>query len=160
MTRQEFLTDVNDFWDLRNFCYDEDCDILIDAYDYDSADEVIQEGLTDYIRNYNDDWRDIRDRLNYIDLGGDWFWCNGWDDWDCIDDDFDDYKEQVLDWADRNGVFDEEDAEDVESSEPEEEPPFDTEDFSVLETLDAGSSALRSIRSDEEKRMDISPLLF
>ena len=105
MTREEFLRDINDFYDLKSFCCDMDIDILEDVYDEDGRDDEINRYLAGNIDRY--DWEDIRDRLSGIPNGRGWFYENSWDDWVRLDDrDFAYYKQEVLDICDGDSLWD------------------------------------------------------
>lgn len=58
MTRNDFLNDVTEWWELLDFCSDEGCNICEDIIDSDQLDEDT---------NYS--WRDIRDSLSEIPTG-------------------------------------------------------------------------------------------
>ena len=127
MTRNDFLNDVTEWWELLDFCSDEGCNICEDIIDSDQLDG--------YYR------------------------MNGSFDYDGMDEnDFDSYKEDVLEWGDNNGVWeDEPDDEDdfdtdtmfnEEDSEPD-EPPVEEEDFSIGELMGFCGVVLLDIRREE-----------
>lgn len=105
MTRNEFIRDIEDFYDLCRFAYENDVECMSYVKDWDAYK----------------DW--INDNINYWDNGpfelGEWLYslpdCGGWFDVEyevtCIDGDFEDYKERVLEEMDRYGQWDEEDEE-------------------------------------------------
>lgn len=41
MTRNDFLNDVTEWWELLDFCSDEDCNICEDIIDSDQLDEYV-----------------------------------------------------------------------------------------------------------------------
>lgn len=162
MTRNEFLESVNDWWELKDFCADYDCDYLEPVYDEDGMDEEIEYVLREgYADNYS--WRELRDALENIPTGFDFYRQNSSFDWDGLDDgDFDSYKEDVLDWADDNDVWDEdEDDEEYFDEEPteeeiiEEEPDerFEEADFSVTDLMGMCSVTLVTIQTDNLRRL-------
>ena len=152
MTRNDFLNDVTEWWELLDFCSDEGCNICEDIIDSDQLDEYVEEDIRD--TNYS--WRDIRDSLSEIPTGYGYYRMNGSFDYDGMDEnDFDSYKEDVLEWGDNNGVWeDEPDEEDdfdtdamfnEEDSEPD-EPPVEEEDFSIGELMGFCGVVLLDIR--------------
>lgn len=155
MTRNDFLNDVTEWWELLDFCSDEGCYICEDIIDSDQLDEYVEEDIRD--TNYS--WRGIRDSLSEIPTGYGYYRMNGSFDYDGMDEnDFDSYKEDVLEWGDNNGVWeDEPDEEDdfdtdtmfnEEDSEPD-EPPVEEEDFSIGELMGFCGVVLLDIRREE-----------
>ena len=74
MTVQEFDNKSFTIDDLYDLCSDASVwDPFDDIYSSDSVEETINDRLYDYVRN--EDWRDVRDMLNSIDLddGGEWY---------------------------------------------------------------------------------------
>lgn len=89
MTRNDFLNDVTEWWELLDFCSDEGCNICEDIIDSDQLDEYVEEDIRD--TNYS--WRDIRDSLSEIPTGYGYYRMNGSFDYDGMDEnDFDSYK--------------------------------------------------------------------
>lgn len=140
---------------MLDFCSDEGCNICEDIIDSDQLDEYVEEDIRD--TNYS--WRDIRDSLSEIPTGYGYYRMNGSFDYDGMDEnDFDSYKEDVLEWGDNNGVWeDEPDDEDdfdtdtmfnEEDSEPD-EPPVEEEDFSIGELMGFCGVVLLDIRREE-----------
>ena len=130
MTREEFLRDVTNFSDLKSFCYDMDIGLLDDVYDEGGRDAEINEWLCYNVRDY--DWEDIRDRLAGIPTGDGWFYENGWDDWDVLDEnEFESYKQEVLEYCDEASLWDDPDAEN------EDDPPYDDPSYASSIPSDA-----------------------
>lgn len=119
MTRTEFEEEVLTFSSLIEFDYDESLYILDDIISGDEMEEEINE----YIRDFNGGWEDLRDRLNDIDTGYEYYRRDGYLEYTYMDDnDFDRYKQEVLDAADANELWDsEEEGEDDERNDPEED---------------------------------------
>ncbi len=153
MTANEFLENVNEWWELKDFCSETGCDYCDDIVDKYTLDEDVEYALSEYHCDYN--WREIRDLLNDIPTGYDFYRCNGSFDYVGLDgEDFESLKEDVYDWAFLNGYFDdEEEDEEVEdgSSEPEEDPVED-EDFSVSDLMSMCSVTLITIQKDSVHR--------
>lgn len=111
MTRAEFLNDVTTWYELIDFCCNEDCDVCEDILDEDQRDDQIENDLREAVRNNR--WEEIRDWLYDIPTGYDYYRCDGMFDYEGVDNrDFEDYKENVLDWMDDGGYWDEEEEDD------------------------------------------------
>ena len=160
MTRTEFLEDVNSWWELIEFCSNEGCDTCEDIYSEDSRDEYINEQLMAWARE--DTWQELYSRLENIPTGYDYYRDDGYGEWVGMDDgDFDEYKDDVLEWMDNHGYWDEEDddedvdifAEELEREKAEaEEAPVEEEAFSIGELMDMCSIALVSIQKENVLR--------
>ena len=121
MTRREFLDDVCDFSELRDFCDDNDCRICDDIYDDESKDDYINEHLSD-MADDADDWRSLYRTLDDIPTGYDYYRLDDYGDFNGLDDDdFGDYKDDVLEWMDENEYWDEDEDDEEEYFPPEEE---------------------------------------
>lgn len=120
MTKSEFLSDVRDFWDLRDFCYDADSSYFDDIFDEGAKDDFVNEYLSNLGRSL--DWKDIRDYLNDVpDRESEWYHLDDYAGFMALnDDDFVNMKNEVMEWAEDNDIFDEE-------PEPEEEEDDDYE---------------------------------
>lgn len=130
MTREEFQENVNCWYDLREFCNEYDCEVCSDIYSQDEMDEEIDNSIVDMAREATD-WKDLLSKLEDIPTEDDYYLRNGYGDFrELDDDDFDCHKDDVFDWAENEGIFDEEDEEDEESEEDIEEPdePEDPDD--------------------------------
>lgn len=128
MTRAEFVDSVTTWWELRDFCDDIQCDIMDGFMDSDSRDEYIDESLVDMARTNT--WREMLDALrDYDNESGYEYYV--YDEYygsyrGVSDDEFEDFKQRVLEYADQNDEWEPEE----EEEEPEEETVF-TEDNSV-----------------------------
>lgn len=168
MTRNEFLENVTWWGDLKEFCSDEGCDICDDIYDEEDRDEYINECLVDWARN--DTWQELFDRLRDIPDGYDYYRDDEYNGWVGADDsDFDQYKDDVLDWADDHEVWDDdEDEEDDEwdggvdvfaeelardAAAREEDESVADEDFSVGDLIGMCSVAFVAIQKDSVRRI-------
>ena len=127
MTRQEFIVDICDFDQLRDFA---------DTFNYEFDDVYTQEQydseIDDWVSEDNLSWQDLRDYLTNLPDGYDFYTRDRWGDWEGRhSDDIDDLKAAFLNWADgEDDVFDpeeeEEDEEDWEGETDErEETPED-----------------------------------
>lgn len=128
MTRREFVEGVFDMADLINFCYDNDCDELVEnIYDEYAVNEFIMERIKDDCFGC-DDWQSLRASLDnipeadYYDLTF---------DYDRADPE--ELKQSILDWMDEHNAWGNEEPEDETHSSLS---PFGCEDDGDL--VDAG----------------------
>ena len=167
MTRQDFIDGVTEWYELLDFCYNEECDICEDIVSNDTMCEEIDEDLAEVVRGRS--WRDVRDMLNDIDTDYDYYRRGGGLSYIPMDDsDFDDYKDDVIEWMDNGGYWDEEDNEEdfdddrpfvdddfapgEEDDEEEEEPAAEDEDFSVGELMGMCSVQYLGIQREAAQR--------
>lgn len=158
MTRQEFLDNCNDWWELLEVCRDYDLNACEYVYDDDDLEEYVDEWVRDNCTDYG--WRDIRDKLYDIPTGYDFYYIdseyglseiNGLDGYD-----FTNYKDAVLEEMDDDDLWDED--EDEEEPLPY-TPPVDTtpvpdEPLSMDELISA-SQAQISVISDKPKEQPV-----
>ena len=148
MTRAEFLEDVTCFSDLINFCNDNGLSFCEEVYDEDIVNEWIDDSLIDLARNYS--WGDVRDILNeYADNSGyDWYrYDESYGRYEPLGDyEFNEYRDEVLDYMDENGLWDEDDEEEEEEPfEDDEEFDLETDDCSMQEMMFAGVGCIREL---------------
>lgn len=153
MTRHDFLENVNDWYELKDFCAENNCDNLEDIYDEEGMDTEINYAVGEYARDY--EWYEIRDMLDSIPSGFSYYCQNGSFDWYGMgDSDFTAYKQGVLEWMDNGGYWDDEDAEDEEYTDEEDisdEPDKIEEDFSVGDLIGMCSVAYATIQQDNRR---------
>ena len=153
MTRAEFYENVTTWWDLKDFCSDEQCDICDDIYDEEGRDDYINDCLMDWARN--DSWTELLSRLEDIPTGYDYYRYDDYGDWVGLDDgDFDEIRDEVAEWMDDNGYWDddEEEADDEEDTpfiDPEDAEPIDDEDCSLGELFEGSVARIRAISEEE-----------
>lgn len=155
MTRNDFLENITTFGDLKDFCDNEGCTLLDDVYDEASRDNYIDDHLVDWAREGC--WRDLYNTLEVIPEGYDWYRHGVYEDWCGLDDneDFEEYKNDVLYWADDNCIWDEdeeENEENVDSIDGEDNDPAPEEDFSVGDLIGMCVVALDVIQSEDYRR--------
>lgn len=131
MTRREFIEEVTTFRELRDFCNDIDYDRLYDFFDGDDFDSFANDDIYDWMRD-GGDWDTLRGTLNDLNPGCDFYErvsALDYVGYDIRDDMFEELKNDVLEYADENGYFDDEDEDDVcedcndgEQKETREEP--------------------------------------
>ncbi len=154
MTRQEFIEDVNSWVDLLDFCSDQGCDCCENVYSEYDRDSYIDDNLVVMARNA-DSWESLKDTLSDISTGYDYYYHDDNGDWVGLDDDgddFEDYKDDVLEWADNHDVFEDEEEDEEEDfndffCEDEEDDDYiaPEEPISIGELLGACNSQLTNI---------------
>jgi len=183
VTRQEFIDDITTMSALLDFCYEEDCSVCEDVYSEEAMDDYINENcLVDWARSNS--WYGLRDMLNDLPTGYDWYYVNEYGDFEGVDDYvLEDFKDRVLEWAEDNDVFDQEEEEDEpeddgdeaealpeEPEEPEEglDPEFPIADLfassiTVIRTMADHALAqqqekqrLEAEREAEQKRLELA----
>ena len=131
MTRDEFYNTIDSFSELKDFCVDNDLRTMEDVFSDDERDDY----LYDVIHDNNDYWADLRDWLNSIPTGYDWWVRDNWDAWEGIDeDDFPSWLDSVANEAEEEGVFDAE--EDLEEDGCEIEAAAENEKKIMAEELE------------------------
>lgn len=120
MTREEFIENIDYFYELRDFCNDEDIDILDDYFDGDDLDDAIYSDMNEYAAEYS--WQDLRDALSNISTGYDFYRRDGVLYFDgCGQPDFDELKERVLEIMDDRESWDRDDDDEDDDEDDEEE---------------------------------------
>lgn len=154
MTRQEFLDNVCDFSELRNFCYDNDCGICDDIYDDESKDDYINEHLSD-MADDADDWQSLYRTLDDIPTGYDYYRLDDYGEFNGLDDDdFEDYKDEVLEWMDNNEYWDEDEDDEEEYFPPEDEYSEEEDDEESYEEDMQPVDELFSLCSEQLRVID------
>lgn len=127
MTRNDFIENITEWWQLLDFCSDEGCSICEGIYHDDDLDNMIDEDIANAV-NDGMGWGEIRDRLCDIDCSYDYYVSEGYMVYEGLnDDDFERYKNDVLNWMDDYDRWDEEDDDFYDN---EEDPIFDESDES------------------------------
>lgn len=130
MTRSEFDSICN-FSGLKDFCYEYSCDILDNVVEDCDLDGLIDEDIREAL--CSEYWYAIRDRLNDIPDGGEWYARRDRLEYDILrEEDFDVYLDEVLAWAELNVIFDED--EDEPAVPAPQEPEFEV-DSAVFDAL-------------------------
>ena len=96
MTRNEFINDIDTWWDLIDFCREEDCDVCEDVISDDDLSDYIEEDIENAAHD-GMSWQEIRDRLNDLDTSYDYYVNDGYmiyngldnEDADCLPEDED-----------------------------------------------------------------------
>lgn len=165
MTRDEFIENVNGWSDLIDFCYDYDCNYCEDVYDDEQKDDYFNERLAEMAENAGS-WRELKYDLNDIPDDYDYYIRDEYGDWEgADDDDFDEYKDDILRWADDREVWDEEDDdeeyEDERSCDVDDvEDDLEDEEFedgcSLGELFTSCTSTLQTIQivADQERKQE------
>lgn len=173
MTRTQFIEEVNCWSELIGFCYDYECSYCDDVYDEDRKDDYFDSELVEYARNA-DSWQDMLNYLQDIPTGGDYYIKDDYDDWrEADDDDFCNYKDDILEWGDNGDVWDEEeededdeeyydpDGELVDESYYEDDEEEELEEGCTLgELFSASASKLQVIEQIEEQKREEANRFF
>lgn len=170
MTRNQFIEEVNCWSELLGFCYDYDCGYCEDVYNEDSKNDYFDSELVEYARNA-EDWQDMLEYLQNIPTGGDYYIKDDYDEWrEADDDDFDNYKDAVLEWGDNDEVWDEEedeeeyydpDGEIVDESYYETDDELELEEGCTLgELFSESASKLQVIERFEEQKREEANKFF
>ncbi len=114
MTREEFLN-MEDWSELIDFCYENNLYICDDVYSDSQKDDYVNDCLVGWAENST--WAELRDRLREIPDTADWYILDDYGDFcEAGDDEFEEYKESVLEKADERGLFDDDEEEYEEDS--------------------------------------------
>lgn len=144
MTRQEFLDNVTEWWELVNFCEEMGCDYCKNIYDDETRDDFINERLVDMAQD--ETWTNLLDALQglYDTSGYSYYKLDGYDDWEGLTEyDFSCYKDDVCTWMDDNDYWDDEDEEEAPVTvPPEDTTPVEAEEFSIDELMMASVAVL------------------
>ena len=111
MTREAWRDSINTIGDFIDFCNDEGIweDVVADFLEEDSYDDAVQEDINEYYYG----WHDLRDSLNNLPTGYDWYRRDGMFDYVGLDDsDLDYYLDDLERYLDEIGWFTDEDHED------------------------------------------------
>jgi hypothetical protein len=150
MTRAEF-DEIDNWYDLKDFDNEIECYYCEDIIHRDDFDEMVNEEIVDAIRDCSWYWQDILCALREIPQGYDFYIRNGTLDYVYADDDdFERYKDDVCEYAERHGDFDddeeEDDLEDEDSVpksypgtaiQPEDEGSVEQENISITDLFTA-----------------------
>lgn len=157
MKRDDFIEDINDFYDLLEFCRDNECYECDDIYDEDCMSDYVNEQIETWISQMS--WTELRDKLDAIDTSYSYFILDEYGDFQGADDnDFQIYKDMVLDWADNQDLWeDEDDEEDFDEYEEysdcegETEAADDEEPITIPELL-ASCVGIKFVREEKPKK--------
>lgn len=150
MTRQEFIDNVENIDELREFCDEIDYD-LEGVYTEEDRDERILDEVSDMVHDCN--WYDIRNFLDNQPTGYDFYYCDDWNEWEGRNyTDIDDFKNAVLEYCDDNGLFDEEEEEEIEEFEEDEEDDEEPVELGcdMNDFFNSGNDTMRQIRERAE----------
>ena len=165
MTREEFHNTITDFASLYELCCSMSrCYIMEGIYDQSGLDDYINDQIEYWARDQS--WDELRDQLNDIPTGYDWYRVDDYGDIFSVEDEFMEYKSEVEEWMEDNDYFDEDDDDDYEEPErpsyvpvPEDYVPVAAEDVSFDDVLE-GSCLLKTVKKttapyEAEKDSDI-----
>lgn len=144
MTRQDFINDIECWYELIDFCNEEGCYECEDIYDSEQRDDFLNEEVENIARN--ETWRGMLETLQgFADGSGyDYYIKDNYGDFVGLDDDdFDAYKSEVLDWGDRYDIWDDDEEGYGEAS-------IEPEDVSINDLISAGVAACQSSCKNED----------
>ena len=136
MTREEWIDSMEDFDDLRTWCIDNGVfeDTMYDIYD----DYEVDDQVNDDVANCDDSWSNLRDYLNDIPTGYNWYRRDGSFDYvGLTHSDFLDLKQEVLDYLDEYGGYFDDEEEEEEDLAPFEMPEDHEEELEPEPDLEA-----------------------
>lgn len=124
MTRNEFLEDVTDFGELKDFCDNEGIYVCDGVMDGEYFDEIIMDRIQE--RGYFDTWQEVYRFLRDLPDGAAYYIENDYGEInEATDDDFEELKQEVLEYMDERdrwepeGEDDEDDTADAPGNEAE-----------------------------------------
>ncbi len=147
MTRTEFIDNVTSWFDLLSFCNENPCDICDSIMSNEEMDEYIDDNLVNEAESNR--WYELRDLLNDIPTGYDYYINHGYFEFSEADDsDFNSYKDDVLEWGDNNDIWDYDEDEDEEPPlipNFEEEFTVEEEPMSIYDLMKVCNSEIQEI---------------
>lgn len=151
MTRQDFIDNINDFDELIDFCNDYECSYCDDVYSEESRDDYINEDLVDMAR-YTDSWYSLLNTLYNITTGYDYYRHTDYGDWEGLGDyEFNAYKNDVLEWADDQDIWEDDEEEPLPEDDEDEDDDFVADEpISIGELMGVCNSQLRQIGVDKK----------
>lgn len=152
MTRDEFYNNITEWWDLIDICNDYNLTACNDVFSDDQFCEIIDEALAEAI-GY-ESWHTIKDWLNYVPTGYDYYFVDEEDPWNhsgLDDSDFLEYKDQVAEDMEYMGLFDATD--DDDDVDPEDLIPVADEPIAFDDFMNASLVALDTAQTN--KQMDV-----
>lgn len=153
MTRDEFYEEITDWWELKDFCNNESLSTLDCIYDEYDFDEHIDNALDNVIRYEGEGWYDIKDRLNDVPTGHRFYYVDPDDAWNCwgVDDDFEGWKQDVINTMDDLGLWDEAEDDDYEEDvDPDDLIPVADEPIAFDDFMNASLVALDTARTNKQ----------
>lgn len=151
MTVTEFNENITTWWELKEFCDEYNCWVCDSIYDDDSVNDYINNRLYDMARD--EQWEDVRSWLDQFadGYGEGYYHIDEYEDITYLDDeDFINYKDEVLAWALDHDVVegdtDEEDDEDEDCELEEEATPYEAAEFSFDELYNESHVVLNTIQ--------------
>jgi len=152
MTLEQFDEEICDFGDLKDWCYEHECDICEDIYSEDDMNYQINESLVDWAREY--EWQELYRILDNIPSGENWYRWSDYGEWVYAEGDFDEYKEDVRRWGIRNGEFNENSFDD-EDEEEEVDPyilePTEKEDVALDDMFSSDEIPMVEVKEDDRE---------
>ena len=146
MTRDEFIETITIWDELYDFCNEYQCYLIDDLFSADSRDEFV----IDEAREFTN-WEELLGFLESIITGYDYYYRNDWGEWVGLDEgNFNEFHQDVLDWGDENGIWDEDESGDedvLEESIDEDDFEIDQEPISINELVSVCTHEVQHIKS-------------
>lgn len=161
MYRQEFLNEITNWDELKDFCDEHECPTCDDIYDNDDKNAEIDWDISEYGSDYS--WCSLRDLLNEIPVGYVYYRKNAAFEWVPVDDDFEEYKNYVCEYFDDHELWDEEETVDgplddffieADGLFEESDDPIEDEEFSVGDLIDMCSAQLATIQQNSMRKIE------
>lgn len=103
MRREDFVNEMTSWGEVTDFCVEAGLDDLIDdIYSSYNMARSMDEDIPEYLQH--NDWDELKDALNNIDEGYDYYRRYGFMEWTGLDDysDLDDFVQEVKEYIDDN----------------------------------------------------------
>lgn len=154
MTREEFLSESRhwDWYNLRDFCNDEQCYLCERVFDSAERDEVIEERASEMA--CSEGWRELCQYLHNLSDSSDFYDEGDYGEWQELDDaDLHERILDVLEWMDNNEFWDDDEADDEVPDEDEEEDaePIEVEEIPFPELFSSCHKGFKKIEEECEK---------
>jgi len=170
MTRSYFVENITTWRELLEFCSDNDLGTCRDIMTEDERDEDVDNSISEYVSQNG--WRVLLEVLDNIPCGY-YFRKTGDLQYDSLDDDdFENYKDDVLYDADYDEIWDEEAEEEEETEaeteneepDPEDSSPLEAESIAIADVIGSAAemwqdyvdSSASTSESDENNDPDVS----
>ena len=143
MTREEFDREVTSWYELREFCWDNDIDICNDIHDINDLFEIVRGNMSSGQSSY-DILCSLQNLIGDVDLEEEYF--------EIVDgqaypaDDFDDYKHDVAEYYEEHYEWDDDEDEEFYDEEYDEDDEYE-EDWYEDEVIpsDVDTEALENL---------------
>lgn len=155
MKRSDFIEEINNFYSLRQFCYDFNLEVMNDVFDFSEAYDFVEENVVELASQFS--WESLRDTINeiYYTLNiGCYYKMDDWMSFQEISEE--DIKDSVLFEMDALDLWESEEDEDCDSNDSdenlEEDCSFNTDAFNnmIFDSYHVFSESNRVDNSDAQ----------